>query len=208
MKKNLFVIVLFTCFVNTGYAQYAYIQGILVTAEGITYNVGTMKYTVNLENADNKLDDALNYKDGTPLAEEDYGRIRMRPTAGTVARALMATFTETEYEKLGTVDKALVIYCYTSSDGKLLEIAYMLSKRLAAYISPQKFALLERNLKKYLTFTVNDFGKQLQYVHGPLFVNFSRIELPYGFLNIDNKLDVDDKFRQPIDFLNNERVMD
>lgn len=148
MRPNIFLAVLFACFISAGYAQYTYIRGTQVTAEGITYNVGTMKYTVNLENADNKLDDALYYKDGTPLAEENYGRIRMRPTAGMAARALMATFTETEYEKLGTVDKALVIYCYASSDGKLLEIAYIIAQGIGSLYITSKIRLVRAKFEK------------------------------------------------------------
>ncbi len=46
-------------------------------------------------------------------------------------------------------------------------------------ITPSKFALLEQNLKKYLTFKVNALGQKLQYMYGPSFINFSNLQLYY-----------------------------
>lgn len=208
MKKNLFIIVLFTCLVNTGYAQYTYTPGKQETANSITFNVfQDSKYVMRLENVENKLSDTLRYKDGTPLAGMDYAQVRINPASGMTARALMETFTETEYEELGVIDDSLIAYCYISTEGKILEISFILGKKWMPYISPLQFAELERNLKKYLTFKVNDFGKRLQYVHAPLFLNFSKIKLPYVSFDVDNQLDADAKFRQPVGFINNERVM-
>jgi len=211
MKKNLFIIVLFTCLVNTGYAQYTYTPGKQETANSITFNVFQDNAVVmRLENAENKLGDALYYKDGTPLSGLDYERVRITPASGKVTKALMETFSEMEYEKLKEIKNSLIVYCFISTEGKILEISFILEKKWMPYITPSQFAKFEQNLKKYLTFSVNDFGKQLQYVHAPLFLNFSKIKLPYASFSIDNQLDVDDKFRhfrRPVDFINNERVM-
>ena len=46
-------------------------------------------------------------------------------------------------------------------------------------IPPSKFALLEKNLKRYVKWDVNLFGRKLQFMHGMSFVNFSKIRLQY-----------------------------
>lgn len=201
MKKSLFIVLFSICFIYVGYAQrYTYAHGMQIETLGATFNVfQDSKYVMRLENVKNKLSDTLRYKDGTLLAGMDYARVRMNnPVSGRVLRALMETFTETEYEELRVIDDSLIAYCYISTEGKILEISFILGKKWMSYISPLQFAELERNLKKYLIFTVNDFGKQLQYVHGPLFVNFSKIELPYDSLdrkkNIDFLDQLDDLF--------------
>ena len=45
---------------------------------------------------------------------------------------------------------------------------------------PSKFALLEKNLKKYVKWDVSYLGKKLQYMYGMTFVNFSRVKLDYS----------------------------
>ena len=39
--------------------------------------------------------------------------------------------------------------------------------------------LLEKNLKRYVKWDVNLFGRKLQFMHGMSFVNFSKIRLQY-----------------------------
>ena len=46
-------------------------------------------------------------------------------------------------------------------------------------IPPEKYALLEKNLKRYVKWDVNLFGRKLQFMHGMSFVNFSKIRLQY-----------------------------
>ena len=137
----------------------------------------------------------LYYKDGRPLEPENYGLVSASPAPGMLAKALTSTFTKDEFEELRKLDETLDISFCITPEGKIIEIAFIMDKESMQSISPEKFAKLENNLRKYLTFEVNALGRKLQYMYGPSFVNFSKIELHYpgdpqpGIQ--DPKLDID-----------------
>ena len=180
--KNLVLSILALCSVMAGYSQDYYIPGTQISAEGITFNViGVGKYTLVLENVENTMGEVnqLYYKDGTPLEPENYEVVSASPAPGMLAKAFTSTFTKSESEQLRKIDDTLDISFYVAPDGKIIELAFIMDKESMQSIAPEKFAMLEQNLKKYLTFKVNALGQKLQYVYGPSFINFSNLQLHY-----------------------------
>ena len=180
--KNLVLSILALCSIGAVYSQTYYVPGQQVSAEGITFNViSGGKYTLALENAENTMGEVnqLYYKDGTPLEPENYEVVSASPAPGMIAKALTSTFTKEEFEQLRKIDDSLIISFYITPDGQIIEIAYIMGKESMQCITPSKFALLEQNLKKYLTFKVNALGQKLQYMYGGSFVNFPIVDLHY-----------------------------
>lgn len=181
--KSLVLSILALCSVMAGYSQDYYIPGTQVSAEGITYNVTKVgDYTMVLTNAGNTMGDVkqLYYKDGKPLEAENYNSVSARPAPGMFAKALTSTFTKPEFEELRQIEKPLIVAFYISPDGNILDLVFTWSAISDMQrIPPSKFALLEQNLKKYVTFEVNPLGRRLQFMSGFRFINFSKIQLYY-----------------------------
>ena len=181
--KNLVLSILALCSIGAVYSQNYYIPGTQVSAEGITYNVTKVgDYTMVLTNAGNTMGDVkqLYYKDGKPLEAENYNSVSARPAPGMFAKALTSTFTKPEFEELRQIEKPLIVAFYISPDGNILDLVFTWSAISDMQrIPPSKFALLEQNLKKYVTFEVNPLGRRLQFMSGFRFINFSKIQLYY-----------------------------
>lgn len=181
--KSLVLSILALCSVGALYSQNYYIPGTQVSAEGITYNVTKVgDYTMVLTNAGNTMGDVkqLYYKDGKPLEAENYNSVSARPAPGMFAKALTSTFTKPEFEELRQIEKPLIVAFYISPDGNILDLVFTWSAISDMQrIPPSKFALLEQNLKKYVTFEVNPLGRRLQFMSGFRFINFSKIQLYY-----------------------------
>ena len=181
--KTLVLSILAFSLTGVGYSQNYYTPGTQVSAEGITFNVinGGGKYALALENAENTMGEVnqLYYKDGRPLEPENYGLVSASPAPGMLAKALTSTFTKSEFEQLRKLDDSLVLSFYITPEGKIIEVAFIMGKESMQSISPEKFAILEKNLRKYLTFDVNALGRKLQYMYGGSFVNFPIVELHY-----------------------------
>lgn len=210
MKKKLFVLFLGALF-NESFAQDYYTGKETIEVDGITFDVKVGPYALSLDNAtyEKGKDPNLYYKDGSLVEEEDYPEA-CEVISGGLAKALMKTFSESEYRQFQQLKGLLFWISYViDSDGNTIEVGFAVSK-IAEMLAlpPAKFALLENNVKKYVKWKVLPDGKRLKYMYGMSFINWSQIDLPYGSFNIENKLDTDDKFRQPVDFLDNERVMD
>lgn len=109
-------------------------------------------------------------------------RIRRCDTIpGCVEKAFTETFTREEYELLRTDAEAVLTIGYVISPaGVTEEVSFTIDYvPCMLAIPPSKFALLEKNLKRYVKWDVNLFGRKLQFMHGMSFVNFSKIRLQY-----------------------------
>lgn len=166
-------------------AQDYYTGKSTVTADGITFVVSNRHYIFSLDNVDNvqmSQSGGYRYKDGTLVEEEfaDYATAETRP--GCVDRALKETFSEEEYEALRNDRNAVVVIGYViSPEGNTPEVSFVVDYAPCMLaIPPEKFALLEKNLKRYVKWDVNLFGRKLQFMHGLSFVNFSKINLDYS----------------------------
>lgn len=161
-----------------------YRAGEQVTADGITFKVeGEFDAVLRMQNIRNRWTDSVRvyYRDGRPLEPENYDLVSAKALPGSLNRALTATFTETEFEQLqAQTDESMIVYVMVSpDDGRVAEVAFIMDKEAMQLIPPAKFALLEKNFKRYVTCEVNALGKQLQCLGGPVFVNFARLHLDY-----------------------------
>lgn len=185
MKKMLSILVALSGIVTAGYSQTTgYRAGEQVTADGITFKVeGEFDAVLRMQNIRNRWTDSVRvyYRDGRPLEPENYDLVSATALPGSLNRALTATFTESEFEELrAQTDESLILYVTISpAEGRVCEVGFIMDKEAMQLIPPTKFALLEKNLKQYVTYEVNALGKQLQYLGGPVFVNFSRLHLDY-----------------------------
>ncbi len=175
MKKLIWLLTL--CFVADCYAQDWYRDGDTVCAGGITYNVKVDKYSVILSNTANKLptDGKLYYKNGSEIvAQDEYEAVFGHSVPGSVERALRNTFTSDEIAPLWDVKESQMSICYlVSPEGDTMEVVFVVNnipEMLA--IPPEKFALLERNLKKYVKWNVSAQGRKVKYIDGWSPVNF------------------------------------
>ena len=210
MKKFLFVLFLVALF-DESFAQDYYTGKETIEANGVTFDVKISTYSLSLDNVlyEKGKDPNLYYKDGSLVEEVNYPET-CTMISGGLAKALMETFSESEYRQLQQLEGLSFWISYIiDPKGNTIEVGFTVSK-IAEMLAlpPQKFALLENNVKNYVKWTISPDGKKLQYMHGLGFVNWSKIELPYVSFNIDNQLDADARFRRPIDFIDNERVMD
>lgn len=184
--KTMKPIHLFLCcilFGTAGYAQEAETPpqvSFTQTITGNTYAVRSEWYVTTIANTANHLDDALYYLDGSPVAFEDQEQSLAQVIPEGLKRAMMATFTASEYAALKSIREALLISCIISNTGDVLELTYLIGTADYAKIPLAKFALLESNLKKYLKFRVTDFGKKLKYLSGCIAYNFYHYDLPYN----------------------------
>ncbi len=152
---------------QTVFAQNYYSESTTLTADGITFTVKN-KYGVyyNLENAQNVVSHRpTEYLDGTNAEPWDYdpGEIDVE----SFKKAFTETFTEEEGARLRDGKDAIWVILVKNNRGEVLEVSFSarISPRTSA-IPPSKYALYERNLKKYVRWkTITDDEKKLNIMH-------------------------------------------
>ncbi len=190
MKKIIIAtIALLTVF--SGYAQDPLWRKSTMTTGNITFNVetsltvnvkGVDRYIFSVSNTTNTRDSSgtLYYKNGEEVMDMGvYESSGGNPASGSFEQAIAATFTDAQIANLAKSDKNPMIISYVvSPEGKTLEVSFSMSNTPEMLsITPAQFAALDSNLKKYVTWTVNDVGKQLQYVHTMQFVWFGKLNI-------------------------------
>ena len=156
----------------------------IVKVGGDRYIKTIMRYTVGYSNQANKWIDApyLQFKDGTPLDEYDYDAYELKSSQTSFDQAIRMTFTKKEMDELKNNPPARMTFYYVvSPEGETLEVAFILPKesKILTDLPPEKFALLEKNLKKYLKWTVDDFGKTMLFLHAWRIVDFPTMKITY-----------------------------
>ena len=154
-----------------------------VSADGITFSVSVYQGLIlSLSNIANTRGDAPEvYKDGSPIEPEFEEYAVANTVPGCVEKAFTETFTQEEYETLKQDTAANIDIGYIiSPQGVTEEVSFVMDYAPCMLaIPPSKFALLEKNLKRYVKWDVNLFGRKLQFMHGMSFVNFSKARLQY-----------------------------
>lgn len=182
--KRVFSIIFILGFGLSVSAQDYYTGKSTVTADGITFRITEAYGTIlTLSNITNTRGNALEvYKDGSPVEPEFEEYAVANTVPGCIEKAFTETFTKEEYESLRTDSEAILTMGYViSPEGNVEEVWFGFSKRpgLVA-LPPSKFALLEKNIKRYVKWEVNLFGRKLQFMHGVSFANFSKAKLQYA----------------------------
>ena len=149
-----------------------------------TFIKTTLPFTTSYSNKANKWDNASNlfFADGTPLDEYDYDAYELKSSQTSFDQAIRMTFTKKEMDELKNNPPAQMTFYYVvSPEGETIEVAFILPKesKILTDLPPEKFALLEKNLKKYLKWTVNDFGKTMLFLHAWRIVDFPTMKITY-----------------------------
>ena len=165
---------------QTFFAQNYYSESTTLTADGITFTVKN-KYGMyyEVENAQNVVSHRpTEYLDGTNAEPWDYdpGEIDVE----SFKKAFTETFTEEEGARLRDGKDAIWVILVKNNRGEVLEVSFSarISPRTSA-IPPSKYALYERNLKKYVRWkTITDDEKKLNIMHETRELIFSYL-VPY-----------------------------
>ncbi|WP_418449906.1 hypothetical protein [Alistipes sp.] len=185
--KYSFLLSLFLICSYPGFAQSS-IENIekkeIIKTGDITFIRGTLPFTLDYNNQANRWIDApyLQFRDGTPLGEDDYDEYDLKSVQSTFDQAIRATFTKDEMSNLKNNPPAQMTFYYVvSPEGETIETAFIIPRKSAvlADLPPEKYALLEKNLKKYLRWTVNDFGKRMKFLHAWRIVDFPTMKITY-----------------------------
>lgn len=183
--KNLIILLLSLTFAIGVHAQ-TYRDGATVTANGITFRVELDEYSFVLYNAANVYDNAprWRYKGGRELMSEDeYEVVEAHMKPGVQNLALRKTFRDVFIARMRasypTYISSPLSICYViGPEGDTLEVAFIMHPvpELLA-LPPEMFAKLEQNLKNYVKWEVNEFGKKLEFMQGSSFVHFTQVPL-------------------------------
>lgn len=182
--KRVFGIIFILGFGLSVSAQDYYTGKSTVTADGITFSVSVYQGVIlSLSNITNTRENSPEvYKDGSPIEPEFEEYAVANTVPGSVEKAFTETFTQQEYEALRQDAAANIDIGYIiSPQGVTEEVSFVMDYAPCMLaIPPSKFALLEKNLKRYVKWEVNLFGRKLQFMHGMSFANFSKAKLQYA----------------------------
>ena len=116
--------------------------------------------------------------------DEDYLNTNIEFDENSFKEALRKTFTKAEFDKLHAVDEIkFTIYCVIDNNLKISELVFNMSiyeDPIFLQIPPAKYALLEKNIKKYVKIEANEYAKKFKYMHATKFDDFSKIQIDYG----------------------------
>lgn len=183
MKRLSILLALLVCATTNAVAQYQYIHGVNAVAKEITYEVTrVLDKRLYLNNIANVLDNELIvWTDGTIVEENDYLSLKLGElNTGSVYRAIRETFTESEYQILESGKDWMDVLFVIDPCGKILEVDFTInvSPRTEA-ISPDKYALFEQNLKKYVTYSITEDMARLQFWRTIHNLNFGMLGVSY-----------------------------
>ncbi len=178
MKKYLFLLFL-AATASGAFAQDYYTGKESVSAEGVTYRIKSMcnNFMLCVYDQNNKYEPlgSLYYHDGSVADQKRLGRL-LYLVAHNENEILTATFTKEEYAKLQNVqENTLDVAMSISPEGEVIEV-YFFFRPLPGFLalSPEKLALLERNIKKMVKWKVTEEGKKLKYTYSMWLIDFSK----------------------------------
>ncbi len=181
MKKIVLFLLMF--FASDVYAQSPYVDGATVTADGITFEVNHIGYTLRLSNIANMYDSwPLYYKEnGRELeTEAEYASIGAKKiNLNSAFRALREVLEDDVIKALRKERYSPMTICYTiSSDGETLEVSFIMRTHpLLLTLSPEKYASLEKMLKQYVKWQPNEFSKGLRYFYMSDYIDFNKVPI-------------------------------
>lgn len=189
MKRLSILLALLVCATTNAVAQYQYIHGVNAVAKEITYEVTrVLDKRLYLNNIANQLDDEwISWADGQPISKDNYNALLLGTIdKSSVRQAIRNTFTEWDYSLLAAGKDRIDVYLTLSSEGKILELSLFvnLSPR-TLNLTPQQYADLETNLKKYVSTTVTPDMAKLNFWRSFLVLDFSRLDIRYKNPNVE-----------------------
>lgn len=146
--------------------EHHYITGEDVTAGGITFDVKNFELQLSLCNVQNeKINQRIVYTNGEEVTYEDHSRLSFGDIKRSSLYAAVAqTFTEEECMSLINNNDQIDFIFVVLADGSIGEVSFCIkgSPRMFA-ITPEKYALLERNIKQYVTFEAKEDLQRVQF---------------------------------------------
>ena len=143
---------------------------------------------MTLSNVENELGNQdIVWTDGTPLTEREYSRIVIGDIdVSGFYRAIRETFSEEEYKVLEDGKDRIEVALVVSPNGEILEVGWSIyvTPRTDA-ITPDQFALFEQNIKKYVTYTVTEDMKRVQFFRTIHNLNFGLLGVKYRTMKPD-----------------------
>lgn len=187
MKSYILSIVLF-CAAGSVAAQDFYKDDVPVYSNGITSDVKLNILSLRLKNKANSLIwGTWTYPDGSIIkSDHDDNLVNtvLEFEKESFNEALKKTFTKAEFDKLRAVKGIKFnIYCVIDNNLNIRELDFYMSiydDPIFLQIPPEKYALLEKNIKKYVKITANEYAKKFKYMHATKYVDFSKIHIDYG----------------------------
>ena len=165
MRSFLFFVA-FAC-ATTVHAQYAYVDGTTVTADGITFYVHRpVSACISLSNVRNTLSRQQQQTlQGEPVLPWDIEMGELDFDA--FKRAFTETFTEEEAVDMRDRKARIRLFLTKDGNGALLEVAFTFYALPGMPIfPPSKYASYEKNLKKYVRWkTITDDERKLNIMH-------------------------------------------
>lgn len=169
-------------------AQDFYNNETRITAGGITFNIIKQGSILNIDNATNHLvDENWQYLDGKSVDpgsdNTDYLNAYATFDLELMKKALKETFTEAEYNRLRKAQNSgFSIYFVLDRDGNIIELSFILNTREnpeLELIPPQKYAMLEKNIKKYIKWQTNKYAKKFSFFHASCRLQFTNIPIDF-----------------------------
>lgn len=180
--RCLLIISFILCAAASTAAQEYYKDGARISADGITYKVRKRMEVFNLSNVTNHLvNENWQYLNGSvidPGADNvDYLSASASFDLELMKKALKATFTQAEYKRLSKAERSgFEVFFAIDGNGKVLEVSFILNARInpeLAQIPPEKYARLEKNIRKYIRWETNEYTKKFKFMHA-----FSQLQFP------------------------------
>lgn len=188
MKKLLFILCSICVYTNLPAQEY-YFDGTSIDTGEITFKVSKKGYILNLDNINNfRVDQNWQYWDGTVVELDadnvDYQNAGASFNLELMKKALKATFTQAEYKRLSKAERSgFEVFFAIDGNGKVLEVSFILNARKnpeLARVPPEKYALLEKNIRKYIKWETNEYAKKFKFMHAFSQFQFQNLQINYG----------------------------
>jgi len=186
--KKFFLLLLLGFFVESILAQSYYREGIYtdgydLNAGDITFKVSSSGLGLILENVENEWSHKpIMWLDGKWLSEPEYEALAEgQLDISSVKKAFRETFTEDEYKALVAGKDYMSLYMTMSTEGQVIDVTFFItiSPRMVA-VAPEKYALLENNLKRYVRYAVTEDEKKLKFFRLDIPIAFQSLHLRYS----------------------------
>lgn len=171
-----------TCTHINSTAQYIYTHGIDTVAQEITFDVRVSPYTIYLKNTANELiDKPITWVSGIELTKDEYNALTLGiMDQGGLRKAIRETFSEAEYAALKNGKDYIELFTVINADGQILELVFYIHKSTRTEtLSPDKYELLEQNLKLYATYSITDDMQKLSFWRSFHLIDFASLGILY-----------------------------
>lgn len=151
--------------------------------DSIVFEVSyALDHTMYLTNTANQFDDQwISWTNNEPIGEEEYQNLSLGViNKQSVKQAIRETFTASEYALLERGKDRIEAYLTLSAEGRILELSLFIDLTPRTLnLTPQQYADLENNLKKYVSTTVTPDMAKLNFWRSFLVLDFSRLGIHY-----------------------------